>query len=123
MQQSGVRCERHQRLVHLVRLERGAALLAVLAAHRHPDVGVDHVGALNSFRGVGKLTHIGRIAETVAFGACDGEFGADESAGFGERARYIVALADKRELRAFEPPEHLLDREEVGERLQRMITP
>ena len=45
----GVRRARHQRLVDLIGLERGAPLVAVLAAHRDPDVGVDDVRAFDGF--------------------------------------------------------------------------
>ena len=49
------------------------------------------------------------------------EFGADQRTCFGERARDIIALADEGDASAFEAAEQLLDRQQVGERLQRMV--
>jgi len=100
MHEPGVRSERHQGLVNLIGLEKGAPLLAVLPAHRDPDVGVDDIGAFHGIPRIGE-----RAFEAVAGRAGDHEFRADERACFGQRARDVVALADKGDARAFEPPQ------------------
>ena len=116
MHEPGVRRARHQRFVDLVRLEQGAALVAVFAAHRDPDVAVDDVRAFDGFLGIGE-----RALEAMPRRAGDHEFGTGERARLGQRARHIVALTDEGDANAFEAAEELLDRQQIRQRLERVV--
>ena len=118
MHEPGARSEGHQRLVDLVRLELSAPRLAVLAAHRDPDVCVHDVGAFDRFARVGE-----RAFEAAPGRACADELRAGERTALGQRARDVVAVADERNARALEAPQELLDRQQIGERLERVIDP
>ncbi len=116
MHEPGAWGERHEPFVDPVLLERGAAFIAVRAAHRDPDVGVDDVGAFDRLGRIGHST-----LETVTRRTCDDEFRADQRTSLGKRARDVVAFPDECHTRSFEAAQQLPDGQQISERLQRMV--
>jgi len=112
----GAGSERHQFFVDAIRLEDRMPFGAVLAAHRDPDVGIDDIRSSDGFGSI-----CGRSVEAVAIGARQGELRACERASFGQRSRDVVALADESDLCTFDITEQLFDRQQVRERLKRMV--
>ena len=68
MEEARIRRERHQRFIDLVRLERGAALVILFSAHRHPDVGVNDVRPFDRLLRIGELANVRHAAEAVTRG-------------------------------------------------------
>ncbi len=99
------------------RLAAGGRLV-VGVAHRHPDVGVDDVGALDRLAGIGRRR---ALVEHVAVGRGDDDLDAGQRAEDHQRAGDVVAVAHVGELAARDVAERLAHRHQVGERLARMV--
>ncbi len=112
-----------QRVAELERRQRLAAAggLALLVAHRDPDVGVDGVGAGDGLRRVGGQHGARHRFELVAVRGRDAHLDASQRAEDRERARDVVAVADVGEHAALDRPVRLPQRHQVGQRLAGVV--
>ncbi len=127
-------CQRHQRIVHLIRAERAPPDVGLrLLAHGRPRIRVHGVGTGDGVGGLAeqpearavpgdacRLLHDG-MRQLVAFRARDVNVDAQHGAGVRERRRDVVAVADERDRTAAYRSPTLLKRQEVGDRLTRML--
>ena len=86
---------------------------------RDPHVGVDGVRAAHRLRRVGR--RVSTPVELVAGRRGDDDLDAGQAAEHDERARDVVAVADVGELEPLEAAEGLAQREQVGQRLARVV--
>ena len=124
-----------ERRVDTEALECVASFLGLrLLAHRRPCIGVDDVGAANRLERVGGEVQPAaelrgkrpgpfhdRGVRGVARWMGEADLHPEHRTEQRQRVVDVVAVADEREDDALEPPEPLADREEVGQRLARML--
>ncbi len=109
-----------RRLVHLVRAERLETRLAlVLLAHRHPDVGVDRIGARDRLGRIGDDRR--RDVVDVPRRGGEDELHPRQARRLRQRAGDVVAVPHERDLQPLERAEVLPQREDVGQRLARVV--
>jgi 23S rRNA (uracil1939-C5)-methyltransferase len=111
-----------ERVVDAVGREVFAALIGLLlVAHRHPDVGVERVGARRGLDGVADKDGTGARVELVAGRRCDNHLDAGERSEDREAARHVVTVAHVGDAQAVELAEGLFESHQVGERLAGVV--
>ncbi len=109
-------------LVHLVPTECRAALVGFgLVAHAHPDICVDRMGTGDRVQRIARLPCGDAVLEEVAGGRTDHHLDTKRASDQRQRSRDVVAVSDVGDAEAFERPEALAERLEVGERLAGMM--
>src|SRR4051812_27341710 len=117
---------RQQGLVEPVRREQLAARrrLGLVVAHAHPDVGVERVRALGRSggvaRGAGAVRGVALVRPQLGRRR-DDDLHPRQGAEQHQRVRHVVAVADVDEPHPVEPAEPLAQRQQVGERLARVV--